>query len=108
MDHAFNIVELVLLVAALVLRRLDARTLRTGLTNVHAKQGALVELVRSSLRPPAPRCGECDHEHRQHHDERGHERTGCAARFCRCPAWVDPPAPIEFADDDRTPITGVE
>ncbi len=96
MERWPDILELALIVAVLLLRRIDVRSLRT----VATKQGALVEIVRSSLRPPPQRCGDCAHEQGDHTGPLG-EQGKCAARWCRCPQWIDPPAPIVF--EDATP-----
>lgn len=106
MERWSQIAELALILAVLILRRFDVKQIRARLATVATNQGALVELVRSSLRPDAQqRCGDCDHQQGEHTSGLG-ELRACKHACCSCRAWVEPPAPITFADPDETPARG--
>lgn len=117
MTHILSVLELALIVAVLLLRRRDelerrrereterrsAAAQQQRLRGIARNQSSLVELVRSSLRPPPPRCASCGHEHEHHFGQRG-EQMACSSQHCACPSWVDTHA-IDFADE-ATPTGG--
>ena len=100
-----ELAELVLILAILFLRRMDESKLRTRLSRVATNQGRLVELVRSSMRPPPSRCRVCEHEHEHHFGPLGQPHGGCKWEHCACPEWADPSA-LDFSD--VTPSTEPE
>lgn len=102
MDPWGHIAELFLIVVILVLRRYDEMKLRTRLARVADQQGKLVDFVRSSLRPPALRCGQCEHEQAQHFASLG-QASQCLYPFCCCPAWCDPVVELAAFEDEPTP-----
>ena len=98
-----ELAELVLIVAILLLRRVDeskASKLRTRVKRVDENTGRLVDLVRSSLHPPPSRCAACDHEHENHFGPFG-EPNACKWAHCQCSRWIDPGA-VDF-EDEPTP-----
>jgi hypothetical protein len=75
--------------------------LKEPLSKMAAGQSAVVELVRSSLRPAQARCGDCDHEQAKHLDSLG-QAVKCGAAWCRCPVWIDAGRALAFADETPT------